>query len=162
MQRVSITRLLRDKVSHETILVMEALDDSEEIRVSVPWHKAGVLALEAHGLNDRCPLYSLLLACVAKLGGSFGPVVITRQEDAGSEAAISLSHDGETGWVSGEFVELIALALHLQLPIYVSTIVARETEQETANQPGAEIPSVFRETFKQNMLAEGDEDAPSA
>jgi len=158
VQRVSITRLLRDSASHETVLIMEVLDNDEELRVSVPCHKAVILALEAHGLNDRCPLYSIMLECVAQLGGTFGPVVITIDEMSGNGAAISLTQDGRTRWVSADLVELIALALHLQLPIYLSTVVSRSSTALDSDHPDLEIPSVFHETFKENTPAERDED----
>lgn len=161
MQRVSITRLLKDRASHESCLIMEAQESGEELRISVPGHKAGVLALEAHGLNDRCPLYCILLECVAQLGGSFGPVVITIDEESGNGAAISLTQDGHTRWVAADFVELIALALHLQLPIYVSTVVSRNNERSNDSRSHSEIPEIFQETFKENIPAERDEDLRS-
>ena len=161
MQRVAITRLLREKASQETSLIMEATENNEEIRIGIPWRQTGVLALEARGLNDRCPLYSILLECVAQLGGSFGPVVITRDEVPGNRAAISLVTDGRTTWISADLVELIALALHLQLPIYVNEVVTRDTDEECAETGEAEIPSVFHETFQQDTLAERDEDPSS-
>ena len=161
MQRVSITRLLRDRASHETVLILEASDNNEEITIGVPSHKAGVLALEAHGLNDRCPLYGILVECVAQLGGSFGPVVIMRDEESANSVAISLAHDGRTTWISADLVEVIALALHLQLPIYVNESVARGTHEEGAKKSEVEIPSVFRETFQQDTLAKRDEDTSS-
>ena len=161
MQRVSITRLLKERASHETILIMQALDNDDELRICVPWHKAGVLALEAHGLNDRCPLYSILLECVAQLGGSFGPVVITKDKVSGNGAAISLTQDGRTRWVSADLVELIALALHLQLPIYVNAVVSHNSNGSNTDPSEFEIPSVFHETFKEDMPAERDEGQPS-
>ncbi len=158
MQRVSITRLLKDRASHETFLIMEALESGDELRISVPGHKAGVLALEAHGLNDRCPLYCMLLECVAQLEGTFGPVVITRDEVSGDGAAISLTQEGRTRWIAADLVELLALALHLQLPIFVNTVVSHNSTKRQDEQHNQEIPSVFHETFRENMLAEGDED----
>ena len=161
MQRVSITRLLKDRASHESFLIMAALESGEELRIGVPEHKAGVLALEAHGLNDRCPLYCILLECVAQLGGSFGPVVITRDEVYGDGAAISLSQDGRTRWVAADFVELIALALHLQLPIFISAVVSHNSNGSNTDPSEFKIPGVFHETFKENMPAEHDEGQPS-
>ena len=161
MQRVSVTRLLKDRTSHESFLIMAALESGEELRIGVPEHKAGVLALEAHGLNDRCPLYCILLECVAQLGGSFGPVVITRNEVYGDGAAISLTQDSQARWVSADLVELVALALHLQLPIFVNTVVPLKGTECRDEQDNSGIPSVFHETFRKNMLADGDEDRTS-
>ena len=47
------------------------------------------MALEAHGLNDRCGLYQALTACVANLGGTFCRVAI--ELDANREAASYLT-----------------------------------------------------------------------
>lgn len=161
MQRVSVTRLLKDRASHETNLIMEAQESGEELKVRVPEFKAGILALEAHGLNDRCPLYCILLECVAQLEGTFGPVVITMDRVSGNGAAISLTQDGRTRWVSADFVELIALALHLQLPMYVSSAVSLNIGKPSDDRLESEVPQVFHQTFKENIPAERDEDLHS-
>lgn len=161
VQQVAITRLLKDKASHESVLMMQILESNEELTVRVPSHKAGVLALEAHGLNDRCPLYSILLECVSQLGGIFGPVVISLDEVSGNGAAISLKKDGHTRWVSADFVELMALALHLQLPIYVSAVAQRSSDRTNSDRSALEIPTVFHKTFEEDLLAERDEGRPS-
>ena len=162
MQRVSVTRLYTDKASRQTVLLMEATESREEITLHVAWQKAGVLALEAHGLNDRCPLYSILLACVRQLGGAFGAVVLTTDDVDGASAAISLSKDGRATWIRADAVELIALALHLQLPIYVSNGETRETAAPDSRQSGVEIPKVFHEAFSEDRPAEPDADSPPA
>ena len=80
MERALVTRLYRDEASQETVMVMEATQSKERIKVTIPCHKAGILALEAHGLNDRCPLYGMFSQCVGELGAAFGLVVINYEE----------------------------------------------------------------------------------
>ena len=52
-------------------MLMESTQTQERIKITVPGQKAGILALEAHGLNDRCPLYSMFSQCVGALGAVF-------------------------------------------------------------------------------------------
>lgn len=157
MQRVTVTRLYRDRASHQTILQLEAVGSKQEIVVKVAEQKAGVLALEAHGLNDRCPLYSLIIACMNQLGGAFGAVAILTDEGRGNCAAISLSVQGEARWIRGDFVELIALALHMQLPILLSD----ERDSSLSAERDLDIPSEFYDAFRQDSLADPDENAPA-
>ena len=118
MKRASVSRLFRDKKSHHAKLLLQAVDSGEKFTIALPEHKAAVLALEGHGLNDRCGLYYLLSQSVAALGGTFGSVVVTLA-DSGVRAVISLSTGGEPKWFDADVVELIALALHVDLPIYL-------------------------------------------
>ena len=162
MQRVYVTRLYTDTASQQTVLLMEATESKEEITLHVACQKAGVLALEAHGLNDRCPLYSMLLACVKQLGGAFDAVLLTKDDARGAGAAISLCKDGRATWIRADAVELIALALHLQLPIYVSEAVSREAGAPDTQQSSVEIPKVFHEAFGEDRRPEVDADSPPA
>ena len=66
----------REVPKKEAVMVMEATQSKERIKVAIPCQKAGILAMEAHGLNDRCPLYGMFSQCVGELGGAFGSVVI--------------------------------------------------------------------------------------
>lgn len=158
MRRASVTRLYRDKVSQNTILLLETIDSKEEVAVRVAPQRAGTLALEAHGLNDRCPLYGLILECVNQLGGAFGGVAIMPSEAQGTSAAISVSLRGQVKWLQGDFVELIALALHLQLPIFICEV----GEGPDTCEKSVEIPSEFYGAFRHDSPAEQDEGAPSS
>ena len=84
-------------------------------RLVLPEREAVVLALKAHGLNDRCGLYQVLTACVANLGGAFCRVSI--ELDANREAAsyLALLHKSMNVNVG----EVLALALHGGRPIYL-------------------------------------------
>lgn len=143
MKRASVSRLFRDRKSHHAKLLLQAVDGGEKFTITLPEHKAAVLALEGHGLNDRCGLYYLLSQSVAALGGTFGSVVVTLAE-SGVSGVISLSTDGEAKWFDADVVELIALALHVDLPIYLK--IADDDGGEDA-ESGAEtdmpLPDVF-------------------
>ena len=71
MERALVKRLYRDETSQETVMLMESTQTKERIKITVPGQKAGILALEAHGLNDRCPLYGMFSQCVGALGAVF-------------------------------------------------------------------------------------------
>ena len=143
MERAVVKRLSRDETSLETVMLMEATETKERIKITVPYQKAGILALEAHGLNDRCPLYSMFSQCVAALGAEFGAVVISCKKQVRTSGAISLSQGGRTRWVDADVVELVAFALHASIPIYVDRSDSTETQREGSPLRGAEIPSVF-------------------
>ena len=143
MERAVVKRLYRDETSLETVMLMEATQTKERIKITVPYQKAGILALEAHGLNDRCPLYSMFSHCVDALGAVFGVAVISCKKQVRTSGAISLSQGGRTRWVDADVVELVAFALHASIPIYVDRSDSTETQREGSPLRGAEIPSVF-------------------
>ncbi len=141
MKRASVSRLFRDKKSHHAKLLLQAVDSGENFTITLPEHKAAVLALEGHGLNDRCGLYYLLSQSVAALGGTFGSVVVTLAS-AGVSGVISLSVSGKPKWFDADVVELIALALHVDLPIYLK-LVDDDDSDENAEETVIPLPDVF-------------------
>ena len=141
MKRASVSRLFRDKKSQHAKLLLQAVDSGENFTITLPEHKAAVLALEGHGLNDRCGLYYLLSQSVAALGGTFGSVVVTLAS-SGVSGVISLSASGKPKWFDADVVELIALALHVDLPIYLK-LADDEDGGEKAEETAIPLPDVF-------------------
>ena len=148
MERASVTRLYKDSSSQKTIMLLETKANGERFKVTLPGQKAGILALEGHGLNDRCPLYRVLSECVRELGGGFGSVVVTLDEVNGVRGAMAISKDEEiVSWIDGDVVELVAFALHVQLPIYVTREETPGRDGETCLAESASLPSVFEEAL---------------
>ena len=138
MKRASVSRLFRDKKSHHAKLMLQAVDSGENFAITLPEHKAAVLALEGHGLNDRCGLYCLLSQSVAALGGTFGSVVVNLAS-SGVSGVISVSVGGKPKWFDADVVELIALALHVNLPIYLK-LAEDDDGVGGENADGADMP----------------------
>ena len=148
MERASVTRLYKDRSSHEAIMLLEAKVSRERFRVTVPGHRAGILALEGHGLNDRCSLYGILSECVGKLGGAFGSVVVTLGGSKGVSGTMALARGEEIiSWIEGDVVELVAFALHVELPIYVRKADAADAPTETPKDDETSLPSVFEDVL---------------
>ena len=157
MERASVKRLYRDRSSQETIMLLETKSSGERFRVTLPGQKASVLALEGHGLNDRCALYRVLSECVRELGGGFGSVVVTLDDVKGVSGAMAISRDEEiVSWIRGDVVELVAFALHVQLPIYVSREETPDEDDETALAESVSLPSVFEEALSDIMDSDPD------
>ena len=158
MERASVTRLYRDRSSQETILLMQEEKSKERIRITIPDHRAGILALEGHGLNDRCPLYRILSECVTELGGSLGSVVVTANDDKGVSGSVSICRDESIiRWIKADVVELVAFALHTQLPIYLNRTDKLESLGDSASAPEtqeAEAPSVFETALAEILMAD--------
>ena len=162
MERALVTRLYRDEASQETIMVMEATQSKERIKVTIPCQKAGILALEAHGLNDRCPLYGMFSQCVGELGAAFGSVVINCEEPRCARGAISLSRDGRTTWIGGDVAELVAFAMHAQIPIYVSKLDSSQPRNEGPSPTRTVLPSAIEDALEDIFSSESSADHPSA
>lgn len=163
MERALVTRLYRDEASQETVMLMEATESKERIKVTIPYQKAGILALEAHGLNDRCPLYGMFSQCVGELGAAFGSVVLNCEGPSCTQGAISLSHDGRTTWIGADVVELVAFAMHAHIPIYVSKSAAPESaEDEGQPQAKTMLPSVFVDALEDIFSSESGADHSSS
>ena len=125
-------------------MLLETVVSSRKVRVTVPWTKAGVLALEAHGLNDRCALYGVFADCVRELGDSFRSVVVTCDGSQDVRCAISVSTGGRTAWIAADVVELVAFALHTGLPVYVGT---PETHSGDSDLRETKVPAVFADAI---------------
>ena len=159
MQRASVTRLYKDRVSHEAIMLLEAKDTKERFKVTLPVSRAGILVLEGHGLNDRCAFYRVLSECVAALGGGFGSVIVTLDEVNGVSGAMSLSRDEEAiSWINADVVELVAFALHVQIPIYVHQRDANDPEDSTPYPATTSLPAAFEDVLSE--ILNSDDDAP--
>lgn len=161
MERALVTRLYRDEASQETVMVMEATQSKERIKVAIPCQKAGILALEAHGLNDRCPLYGMFSQCVGELGAAFGSVVISCEGPRCARAAISLSRDGRTTWIGADVVELVAFAMHAQIPIYVSKSDLSQAQYEGSPPTKTVLPSAVEDALKDIFSSESSADHSS-
>ncbi len=127
--------------------MLRASESGEKYKIALPEHKAAVLALEGHGLNDRCGLYFLLSQCMGELGASFGSVVVTLGRSNGVTGEISLVRDGDVRKLSADVVELVAFALHVSLPIYVELV---DEEAGTTC-----TPAVFEDALTEIMRSRG-------
>ena len=142
MERASVSRLYKERDSHETIMVLKGESSGNQFSVTVPSLSARILAFEGHGLNDRCTLYTILSQCVAKLGGAFGSVVITLDEIRGVSATMAVSRSEQSvAWINGDVIELVALSQHIQLPLYVRV---KPTTTDGAHRPTNDTNSLPR------------------
>lgn len=162
MERALITRLYRDESSHDTVMLMETTESKERIKIMIPRHKAGVLALEAHGLNDRCPLYDMFSRCVGELGAAFGSVVLTEDGSRCAAAAISLSRSGCTTWIDADVVELVAFAMHTQTPIYVDRTDPTGQSEASRRFSRASLPQAFEDALADILSSKSDDNPAQA
>ncbi len=94
MESAVIIRLHRDPESGKCVLVLEGIWSKDKVHLMLPRQEAVCLALEAHGISDRCNLYAILGMCVERLGGAFSGVVIRTDESGEATAHLSLVKDG--------------------------------------------------------------------
>ena len=148
MELASIVQLFRDKSSNEPVLLMETVVHKEKVLIRLPCQNADVLALEAHGLNNRCPLYKLLADCVRELGGSLGSAVVSISPSQEVTGAVSLSKKGQTRWVPADVVELVAFAVHTKLPIYLNKSNKPLVGVLEPSLGTTELPTVFEDALE--------------
>ena len=129
-------------------MTLELKDGSEEFSIAMPASRAEIIALEGHGLNNRCSTYSIFSDCVAALGGAFGSVVITFVDSEPANAAMAIVRDGKIdSWIGGDIVELVAFALHVQLPIYVHRRGASDSPYPPPQSRNTPIPTIFEDAL---------------
>ena len=129
-------------------MTLELKDGGEEFSISMPASSAEIIALEGHGLNNRCPTYSIFSDCVAALGGAFGSVVITFVDSRPANAAMAIARDEKiVSWVGGDIVELVAFALHVRLPIYVHKRGASDNVYPPPQHRNTPMPDVFEDAL---------------
>ncbi len=121
MELVQVNRLYLEKESKECVVVLQGCKSGAKTRLVLPEREAAVIALEAHGVNDRCSLYHVLTTCVTHLGGAFCNVTIklNARSEAASYLTILQGEDHKS--LNVNVGEVIALALHGGLPIYLDT-----------------------------------------
>ena len=156
MELASVTRLFKDQSTQKSVLLLEAVATREKFKINIPSHRAGILALEGHGLNDRCGIYGIMSECVERLRGSFASVVVTLDKSRGVSASISLSQGEDLTWITADVVELVAFALHVQLPIFldVTDESNRGQSPEGEAEPEREnpdLPAVFENVLSEIM-----------
>ena len=147
MELASITQLFRDKSSNEPVLLMETVVHKEKVMIRLPCNNADILALEAHGLNNRCLLYNLLVDCVRELGGTLGSAVVNIDPSHAVSGTISLSKSGQTVWLPADVVELVALAMHIKLPIYLSKSGNPATRGSDSLPQATGLPTIFEDAL---------------
>ena len=156
MELASVTRLFKDQSTNKATLLLEAVETKEKFKITIPSHKAGILALEGHGLNDRCGIYGILSECVDQLGGAFTSVIVSLSKTKGVSAAICMSRDEEFTRIEADVVELVAFALHVQIPLFLDvkdepSVVPpiESSKQHEAGNPG--LPAVFENVLTEIM-----------
>ena len=155
MERASVTRLYKDRLSHEAVLLLEGKRSKQSFKITVPMNRASILALEGHGLNDRCSIYGVMSECIDRLGGAFDSVVVRLDRGRGVTGSIALSKDGEVSHISADAVELLAFALHVQLPIYVDVTDRLSADEAQLQEPEQTLPEVF-ESALTDILSHSD------
>ena len=157
MELVQVNRLYVEKETRECVVILEGCKSGSQTRLILPEREAAVIALEAHGVNDRCGLYHILTTSVAHLGGAFCNVTIKLNAKSEAASFLVLLQGEEHKSLSVNVGEVIALALHGGLPIYLDTSDAggaREagTEQST-------VPHAFESLLSNLVGTDKDERA---
>lgn len=161
MELASVTRLFKDQSTQKAILLLEAVGSKERFKITLPGHRAGILALEGHGLNDRCTLYGILSECVDLLGGSFTSVKITLDKTRGVSGAISLAKGEDLKWVKTDVIELVAFALHVQIPIFLNVTDEPKVGEPRPERANTDLPSVFENVLTEIMCSKPEPLSPS-
>ena len=161
MELVKVDRLYVEKTTRKCIVELDGCETNRRTRLVLPEREGAVLALEAHGLNDRCGLYQVLTACVANLGGAFCRVVIELNQKMEAACYLTLLQGGAHKSMSVNVGEALAFAVHGGLPIYLDRSACDgPPEDATADRSagGAEVPPVFESLLSDLIGAEpGDE-----
>jgi hypothetical protein len=93
-------------------------------------------------VNDRCGLYHILTTAVAHLDGAFCNVTIKLNAKSEAASFLILLHGEEHKSLSVNVGEVIALALHGGLPIYLETSDYEGGPKEKT-QGGSAVPHAF-------------------
>lgn len=123
MELVQVNKLYQERASRECVVVLEGRESRKQTRLVLPEREAAVLALEAHGVNDRCGLYHVLTTCVAHLGGAFCNVVIRLDSNSEAVSFLTITQGSDHKALNVNTGEVLALALHGGLPIYLDRSV---------------------------------------
>ena len=146
MELVQVNKLYLEKESKECVVVLQGCKSGARTRLILPEREAAVIALEAHGVNDRCGLYHVLTTCVAHLGGAFCNVTIKLNDRSEAASYLTILQGEDHKSLNVNVGEVIALALHGGLPIYLDTSDARGDAEDAPKASAPEeaaVPHVF-------------------
>ena len=121
MELVQVNRLYLERETKESVVVLQGCKSGAQTRLILPEREAAVIALEAHGVNDRCSLYHVLTSCVAHLGGAFCNVTIKLNAKSEATSYLTILQGEQHKSLNVNVGEVLALALHGGLPIYLDT-----------------------------------------
>ena len=162
MELVKVDRLYVERPSRKCIVVLGGCETGARTRLVLPEREASVLALEAHGLNDRCGLYHVLTACVASLGGAFCRVVIELNARMEAVCHLTLLQGGVHKSLSVNVGEMLALAVHGGLPIYLDRYACDDQPGDGSADRSAgvsDVPPVFEALLSDLIGAEPADEA---
>ena len=157
MELVQVNRLYVEKETRECVVILEGCKSGSQTRLILPEREAAVIALEAHGVNDRCGLYHILTTSVAHLGGAFCNVTIKLNAKSEAASFLVLLQGKEHKPLSVNVGEVIALALHGGLPIYLDTSDAGGAPKASTEE--ATVPHAFESLLSNLVGTDKDERA---
>ena len=156
MELVQVNKLYLERETRECVVLLEGCKSGAQTRLILPEREAAVIALEAHGVNDRCSLYHVLTSCVAHLGGAFCNVTIKLNAKSEAASYLTLLQGKEHKSLNVNVGEVIALALHGGLPIYLDKSEYDGSPEDSAHDESA-VPHAFESLLSDLVRTDHDD-----
>ena len=79
---------------------------------------------------------------------------ITLDKTRGVSSAISLAQGEDIKWVSTDVIELVAFALHVQIPIFLNVTDDPDESDQNSERNDPDLPAVFEDVLTEIMCSE--------
>ena len=152
---MKIRGLMMDPVSNMPIVLLKDVGSDTVLPIWVGVYEANAIALEIEKVSTPRPMtHDLIKSVLTGLDALVHKVVVTELKDDTFYAVIWLEREGHVVSIDSRPSDALALALHVDCPIFVEDEVLKNSKQ-AANSP---VPAVSSEELRKWLEDLGDDD----
>ncbi len=142
MIRVTIDSIRVSLLTQHRVVVLRETDSRRYLPIWIGPFEADAIAMAIQGHEPQRPLtHDLLKALIGEMGGTVSHIFVNDIHDNTFFARIVIEQNGQTIEVDARPSDAIALAVRIEVPIYVETHVLDQAgvffdeEEQTAQEP---------------------------
>jgi len=149
MIEVEIDSIRVSLMSAQRVIVLKAVDAERYLPIWIGHYEAEAIAIQLKNIEIARPLtHDLLKSVIAEMGGDVSHILVRELRDDTFFAYISVNVNGKQLQIDSRPSDAIALAVRVDVPIFVAEKVMEEAgivpEEDVDEEAGEEL-SAFRE-----------------
>lgn len=128
--RMELARIVITETSENQVIVLREVNGSRQFPIWIGIYEATAIDRNLKDIRAPRPLtHDLACTIISVLGATLERIVVTELRNTTFYAKLILSRDGETFEVDSRPSDAIAIATHLDVPIYVEERVLEQVSQ---------------------------------
>lgn len=149
MIEVEIDSIRVSLMSAQRVIVLKAVDAERYLPIWIGHYEAEAIAIQLKNIEIARPLtHDLLKSVIAEMGGDVSHILVRELRDDTFFAYISVNVNGKQLEIDSRPSDAIALAVRVDVPIFVAEKVMEEAgivPEENVDEEAGEDLSAFRE-----------------